>query len=63
MNEFDWSQLISMAEAEELYGRDKSTIKRAISSGKITEGVDCRKFGRDWVFYKHNMDIIYKLKS
>lgn len=63
MNAFDWSQLISMAEAEKLYGRDKSTIKRAISSQKIREGIDCKKFGRDWVFVKDNIDLIYGVKE
>lgn len=58
----DWSKLLSMTEAEERYQRDKSTIKRAISSGKIKEGVDCKKFGRDWVFVKANLDKIYMNK-
>lgn len=57
--EFDWSQLISMSQAEELYEREKSTIKRAISNGTIKEGIDCNKFGRDWVFYKPSMDRVY----
>lgn len=48
-----------MSEATELYKRDSSTIKRAISNGTIVEGVDCRKFGRDWVFLKSSMDRIY----
>lgn len=59
MTEFDWSQLLSMSQVEDIYGRDKSTIKRAIANGKITEGVDCKKFGRDWVFFKPSMDRIY----
>lgn len=57
---FDWNKLIDMTQAEERYSRDKSTIKRAISSGKIKEGIDCKKFGRDWVFLKENLDKIYK---
>ena len=59
----DWTKLMSMTEAEDRYKRDKSTIKRAISSGKIKEGVDCKKFGRDWVFVKANMDKIYKFEE
>ena len=57
---FDWNQLIDMSEVEKRYEREKSTIKRAISSGKIKEGIDCKKFGRDWVFLKENLDKIYK---
>lgn len=57
---FKWDMLLDMSQAEERYKRDKSTIKRAISSGKIKEGVDCKKMGRDWVFLKKNLDEIYK---
>lgn len=59
----DWDNIIGMATVQELYGRDKSTINRAISSGKIKEGVDCKKLGRDWAFYKPNMDKIYLQKE
>lgn len=57
--EFCWAQLLSMTEVEHIYERDRSTIKRAISTGKIAEGVDCKKFGRDWVFLKSSLDKIY----
>lgn len=60
---FNWQQLIDMSTAEKLYNRDKSSIKRAIQKGKIKEGVDCQKFGRDWVFLKENMDKIYNVKG
>ena len=63
MDNFDWNQLISMTELEKLVGRDKSTLKRAISSGKIKEGIDCKKYGRDWVFLKKNLCEIYKINT
>lgn len=59
MCKFDWEQLLSMNEATQIYNRDSSTIKRAISNGTIVKGVDCKKFGRDWAFYKPSLDRIY----
>lgn len=47
--EFDWSQLISPSEAEERYGKQPGTIRKAISIGKFKEGTDCVKFGKQWV--------------
>lgn len=56
---FDWSQVVSMKEAAGLYARDTSTIKRAISNGTFIEGVDCKKFGRDWGLLKESLDRVY----
>ena len=54
-----WDKLISLKEAAEVYNRDTSTIKRAISNGTLVEGVDCKKFGRDWVLLKSSLDRVY----
>ena len=54
-----WNKLISLKEASEVYNRDTSTIKRAISNGTLVEGVDCKKFGRDWVILKSALDRVY----
>ena len=54
-----WDKLISLKEAAEIYNRDTSTIKRAISNGTLVEGVDCKKFGRDWVLLKSSLDRVY----
>lgn len=56
-NIFD--DLLSLKEAAELYGREESTLRRAISNGKLIEGVDCKKFGKQWVLKKSSMDRIY----
>lgn len=45
--EFDG--LMSFADASELWGLSESTLRKAISYGKITPGVDARKFGKQWV--------------
>lgn len=54
-----WDKLLSLKEAAEQYDRDESTLKRAISSGKLVEGVDCKKFGRDWAILKSSMERVY----
>ena len=54
-----WNKLISLKEAAEVYNRDTSTLKRAISNGTLVEGVDCKKFGRDWVILKSALERVY----
>ena len=58
-NEKIWEKLMSLKEASEIYNRDTSTIKRAISNKTLIEGVDCKKFGRDWVILKSALDRVY----
>ena len=54
-----WDKLLSLKEAAEVYNRDTSTIKRAIANGTLVEGVDCKKFGRDWVILRSSLDRVY----
>ena len=54
-----WDKLMSLKEASEIYNRDTSTIKRAISNKTLVEGVDCKKFGRDWVILKSALERVY----
>ena len=54
-----WNKLMSLKEAAEIYNRDTSTIKRAISNKTLVEGVDCKKFGRDWVILKSALERVY----
>lgn len=44
-------RLLSLAEAAEIWRVDQSTLRKAIASGKFKEGIDCRKFGKQWVIY------------
>lgn len=45
--EFDG--LMSFADASDLWGLSESTLRKAVSYGKIVPGVDARKFGKQWV--------------
>lgn len=42
-------QLLSFAEAAEIWGIDQSTLRKAVADGRLYPGVDCRKFGKQWV--------------
>ncbi|MBN1058593.1 hypothetical protein [Clostridium botulinum] len=54
-----WDKLVSLKEASEKYNRDTSTLKRAISNGTLVEGIDCKKFGRDWAILISSLDRVY----
>ena len=41
--------LISFGDATELWGLNESTLRKAISYGKLVNGVDVCKFGKQWV--------------
>lgn len=44
--------IVTVAEASQIVKKDVSVIKRAISSGKLVEGIDCRKSGSTWLIEK-----------
>ncbi len=41
--------LIAFSDATELWGLNESTLRKAISDGKLVNGVDVCKFGKQWV--------------
>ena len=41
--------LMSFGDATELWGLNESTLRKAISYGKLVNGVDVCKFGKQWV--------------
>lgn len=41
--------LISFSDATELWGLNESTLRKAITYGKLINGVDVCKFGKQWV--------------
>ncbi len=45
-----WNRLISLKEASEMFGKGESTLREGIARGKFKEGIDCKKFGKQWVF-------------
>lgn len=51
--------LISLSDAGALYGKDEGNLRHAIARGKFVDGVDCKKFGKQWVFLKSALDREY----
>lgn len=49
--------LLSMADATELWGLNESTLRKAISYGKLVNGIDVCKFGKQWVV---SIDAMYR---
>ena len=41
--------LMSFADATQLWGLNESTLRKAIAYGKLINGVDVCKFGKQWV--------------
>lgn len=44
-----FADLLSIAEAAEIWGKEQSTLRKAIQDGRLKPGKDCRKFGKQWV--------------
>ncbi len=55
--------LIAFSEATELWGLNESTLRKAISYGKLVEGIDACKFGKQWVVSRDAMIREYGLPA
>lgn len=44
-----FDNLMSFADATDLWGLGESTLRKAVSYGKLIDGVDVRKFGKQWI--------------
>ena len=53
------SSLMSFGDASELWGLNESTLRKAVSYGKLVNGVDVCKFGKQWVVSKAAMKRTY----
>lgn len=47
--------LLSFSDASSLWGLNESTLRKAISYGKLQNGVDICKYGKQWVITKEAM--------
>lgn len=57
-------QVLTFAEAEEIYGLSSGTLRKYVSyklkESRWKEGVDYRKSGKTWLITKEAMDRVYK---
>lgn len=50
-----FDSLMSFSDASELWGLSESTLRKAISYGKLVAGMDARKYGKQWVVTRKAM--------
>lgn len=51
--------LMSFADATQLWGLNESTLRKAIAYGKLINGVDVCKYGKQWVISRTAMEREY----
>lgn len=61
MKENPFDGLMSFKEATDLWGLNESTLRKAVSYGKFEEGIDIKKFGKQWVITVAAMEREYGL--
>lgn len=54
-----FDDLMSFADASELWGLSESTLRKAVSYGKIVPGSDARKYGKQWIVTRSAMEREY----
>jgi len=57
-----FTDLISLKEAADIWKIDDSVLRHAISSGRLVENVDVKKFGKQWVITRQAMQRLYGYK-
>ena len=51
--------LIAFSDATQLWGLNESTLRKAIAYGKLINGIDVCKFGKQWVISSDAMKRVY----
>lgn len=59
IQETPFDGLMSFADATELWGLNESTLRKAIAYGKLINGVDVCKYGKQWVVSRAAMEREY----
>ena len=44
-----FDMLLSFADAAAMWKIDESTLRKAVINKRLVEGVDCMKFGKQWI--------------
>lgn len=55
-NNIDWDDLIDAKIASELFNKDASYFRFLVKTERLTEGVDCKKLGKTWIFSKKSLE-------
>lgn len=52
-------EVMAFSEASEIWGLGESTLRTAVRTDKLIEGVDYRKSGKVWLITKEAMKRVY----
>lgn len=44
-----FEEILSLKEAAAIWGKEESTIRKAIAAGRLIKGEECEKYGKQWV--------------
>ena len=54
-----FDSLIAFSDATDMWGLHESTLRKAVAHRKLVDGVDVKKFGKQWVVTKSAMEREY----
>lgn len=54
-----FDELLSFSEAAERWNIDDSTLRKAVTSGRLIENIDVKKFGKQWVVSEQAMKRLF----
>lgn len=54
-----FDELLSFSEAAERWNIDDSTLRKAVTSGRLIENLDVKKFGKQWVVSEQAMKRLF----
>ena len=57
--ETSFTGLLAISDATALWGLNESTLRKAISYGKLKDGIDVMKFGKQWIITSEAMEREY----
>lgn len=50
-----FEELLSFSDAAKMWKLDDSTLRKAAANGKFVDGVEVKKFGKQWIITKSAM--------
>lgn len=62
MAQIKFEGLLSLAQAAAIWQLDDSTLRKAVAAGRLIEGADCLKYGKQWIVQATAMCRVYGAK-
>lgn len=63
MENREWSEYLSFADAAYVWDLDDSSLRHAVAAGRLIAGEDCNKFGKQWIVRISAMCRLYGRKK